>query len=51
MYPVVKRVIDILASGFLLLLLLPLFVVVAVLIKLGSSGPAVLHSRSGGLQG
>ncbi len=43
--PLVKRVFDILFSGTLLLLLLPLFLVVALLIRLGSKGPIIYKSK------
>jgi Undecaprenyl-phosphate galactose phosphotransferase WbaP len=44
----VKRALDILASSFLLLLLSPLFAIVAILVKMSSKGPVFFgHSRYG----
>lgn len=43
--PVSKRVFDILASGIALLFLSPIFIIVAILIKLESKGPVVYKSK------
>ncbi|SNR91135.1 MULTISPECIES: sugar transferase [Hymenobacter] len=42
--PVSKRIFDIVVSGLILLALLPLFLVVALLIKLESKGPVLYYS-------
>jgi exopolysaccharide biosynthesis polyprenyl glycosylphosphotransferase len=46
---VLKRAIDIIVSASVLILLAPLFVLVAVLIKLGSDGPALFAQKRVGL--
>jgi putative colanic acid biosynthesis UDP-glucose lipid carrier transferase len=46
-----KRLFDILAAGFALLLFLPLLLVVAMAIRLESSGPAIFRQRRTGFQG
>jgi lipopolysaccharide/colanic/teichoic acid biosynthesis glycosyltransferase len=43
--PVVKRLFDIVFSGVLLLILSPLMLVVALLIKMGSKGPVIYKSK------
>lgn len=43
--PVWKRTIDILASSVLILLLLPLFIIIAVLIRLESAGPIIYKAK------
>jgi len=43
--PLVKRLFDILFSGTLLLLLSPLFLLVALLVKIESRGPVIYRSR------
>ena len=43
--PAVKRMFDILFSGSLLLLLSPLFLAIALLIRLGSRGPVIYKSK------
>ncbi len=43
--PVMKRVFDIFVSGIALLLLLPLFLIVAFIIKLESKGPVFYYSK------
>lgn len=43
--PLTKRVFDILASGFALLILSPLFILVAILIKLDSRGNVIYKSK------
>jgi sugar transferase (PEP-CTERM system associated) len=48
---VVKRTSDILAASALLLLTLPLFPLVALLVKLDSRGPAIYSQTRAGLQG
>jgi lipopolysaccharide/colanic/teichoic acid biosynthesis glycosyltransferase len=50
-YKVAKRTLDILVSGTLLLILFPLFVVVALVVKLTSPGPAFYLSTRYGLGG
>lgn len=42
--PFVKRVFDIVVSGVIILILLPLFLIVAILIKLESRGPVFYYS-------
>jgi len=39
----IKRLIDIIVSGFLLILLIPLFVIISILIKVTSRGPIFYH--------
>ena len=46
-----KRLVDIVGAGLLLLLLLPLFVLLGVLIRLESRGPALFRQRRSGLDG
>ena len=48
---VTKRLIDIGASALILLLTLPLFVVVAALVKISSPGPIIFKQRRYGLDG
>jgi len=43
--PLYKRAFDVLASGIALLLLSPLFLVVAAIIALGSKGPVIFKSK------
>lgn len=43
--PFIKRLFDVCFSGFLLLLLSPLFLIVAIIIKLGSKGPVIYKSK------
>ncbi len=43
-----KRAIDIIASSLLLLLLMPLFIIIAISIKLGSKGPIIYKSKRAG---
>ncbi|SMD12890.1 sugar transferase [Pedobacter nyackensis] len=43
--PLTKRIFDVLASGAALLFLMPLFVIVAILIKLESKGEAIYRSK------
>jgi lipopolysaccharide/colanic/teichoic acid biosynthesis glycosyltransferase len=50
-YPIVKRVLDVLISGFALLLLSPLLAAIAIAIKLDSPGPAIYVQRRCGLGG
>jgi len=45
----IKRVFDILVSGTMLILLLPLFIFIAVAIKLTSKGPVIYRSKRVGL--
>lgn len=47
--PIAKRVVDILVSSLLLIILSPLFLLVAILIKLESSGPAFYYSYRAGM--
>jgi lipopolysaccharide/colanic/teichoic acid biosynthesis glycosyltransferase len=47
----VKRAMDILVAGLLLLLLTPVFVAVACSIRMESRGPALFRQRRGGLYG
>ena len=42
--PIVKRLIDVLGSGLVLLLLSPLFLIIGILIKLESKGPVFYYS-------
>lgn len=51
MYPFVKRLLDIFASATFLLLLMPMFIVVALLIKLGSKGPLFFTQERLGFNG
>ncbi len=51
MSALVKRLLDIVGSGALLLFLFPLFVVIAALIKLDSPGPAFFRQRRLGGKG
>ena len=44
-YATEKRVMDLLGSGLLLLALAPLFLVIALLVKLTSRGPVCYRSR------
>jgi len=46
--PVIKRLFDIVVSSLVLLLLLPLFIVIAILIKLESKGPVIYKSKRAG---
>src|SRR5215813_7331167 len=47
-YPVFKRLLDVTLSGLLLILCLPMLLVIALLIKLDSPGPAIFkHERVG----
>ncbi len=48
---VVKRLIDIIIAGLLLLILSPLFAVIAILIKLSSPGPVLFVQKRVGLNG
>lgn len=50
-YATEKRVMDLLGSGLLLLALAPLFLVIALLVKLTSRGPVCYRSRRVGLGG
>jgi lipopolysaccharide/colanic/teichoic acid biosynthesis glycosyltransferase len=50
-YASVKRAIDIVGSLILLILLLPLFALVAMLVRLDSSGPALFRQRRVGKDG
>lgn len=47
----VKRCIDFTVSGFALLLLAPLFAIIAIAIRLGSPGPVIFSQRRVGLNG
>lgn len=48
---IIKRIMDIMISAFLLVLLSPLMMVVAALIKLTSKGPVLYHQERMGLDG
>lgn len=48
-YPLSKRIFDILLSSFLLLLLWPLFLLIAIIIKLTSPGPCIFWQKRVGL--
>jgi len=48
---ITKRVMDIITSSLLLILLSPLFLVIAILIKLTSEGPVFYHQERVGLDG
>jgi putative colanic acid biosynthesis UDP-glucose lipid carrier transferase len=48
---VVKRVTDVVISAVALIVLLPFLVVIALLVKLGSPGPAIFRQRRYGLDG
>lgn len=50
-YTTTKRVLDVLVSGIALLLLTPLFVVVAIIIKLTSKGPVIYTQKRVGENG
>lgn len=50
-YPLVKRMIDVCLSATLLAILLPVFIVVAIIVKLTSKGPVFFHSSRRGLHG
>ncbi|EDM38227.1 putative glycosyltransferase [Pedobacter sp. BAL39] len=43
--PTLKRVFDVVSSGFILLLLSPILLIVAILIKLDSKGPVIYKSK------
>lgn len=43
--PIVKRIFDIVASGAALLVLSPLFIVIAILVRLDSKGPIIYKSK------
>lgn len=45
MYLVIKRLFDVLVSGFMLVLLLPLFIVVALVVRLDSKGPVFYRGK------
>jgi len=49
--PIWKRLIDILVSGFMLIALSPIFLVVAIAIKLTSRGPIFFRQKRAGLGG
>lgn len=51
LYPVVKRGLDILVSGAALLLLAPLLLVLCLLVRLTSKGPALFWSERTGFKG
>ncbi len=46
-----KRCLDIVAAGLILVLLLPVLVLVALLVRLESPGPALFRQRRGGVMG
>ncbi|MBI1334558.1 MAG: sugar transferase [Armatimonadetes bacterium] len=50
-YAVVKRLFDIVASAILLFLLLPVFILIAILVRLSSPGPIIYRSERIGLCG
>ena len=50
-YPTVKRSIDIVVSIFLIVLLSPIYLVLAILVKLESPGPIIIRRRSLGRGG
>lgn len=50
-YSSLKRILDILVSGLALFLLIPLFLIVAVLIKLSSRGPVIYTQERVGVDG
>jgi putative colanic acid biosynthesis UDP-glucose lipid carrier transferase len=47
----IKRVIDVIAAGTALLLLLPLFIMTAIAIKLDSPGPVIFRQKRSGFNG
>lgn len=47
----IKRLVDIAASGLGILILSPVFVVIALLVKLGSKGPILFNQQRVGLRG
>lgn len=49
--PVLKRLFDIVFSGFAILMLAPLMAVIAVLIKIGSKGPVLFKQHRNGFHG
>jgi lipopolysaccharide/colanic/teichoic acid biosynthesis glycosyltransferase len=51
MYPVVKRVLDVVAAAIALICLAPVLVLLAILVKLDSAGPALYCSRRLGKNG
>ncbi|NCA67830.1 MAG: sugar transferase [Clostridia bacterium] len=51
MYRVIKRLFDVLASALAIILLIPLWAVIALIIKIQSPGPAVYRARRVGLNG
>ena len=51
MYLVFKRIFDILVSSFCLVLLSPFFLIIMILIKLDSKGPAIFKQRRIGKNG
>lgn len=50
-YLFIKRVFDILVSGFSLMILLPFFLLICILIKLDSKGPAIFKQKRIGKNG
>lgn len=50
-YHVTKRLFDILVSGFCLIILLPIFLLICILIKLDSKGPAIFKQKRVGKNG
>ena len=51
LYPVAKRVMDLVLASLLLVLLFPLLVLIALAIQLDSPGPALFHQTRVGLNG
>ena len=51
MYKIIKRIIDIIVSFILLIILSGFFLIIALLIKLSSSGPIFYRAARGGLNG
>jgi lipopolysaccharide/colanic/teichoic acid biosynthesis glycosyltransferase len=51
MYELLKRVFDLLIAGVLLVILWPLLLVIAVMIRLGSRGPAIFRQERAGRNG
>lgn len=47
--PMGKRIFDVLFAGFTLLMLLPLFLIIAILIKISSKGPVFYYSKRVGV--
>jgi len=50
-YPIVKRMMDIVVAATLLIILSPIFLIVAAIVKLTSDGPVIFSSARTGYKG